>query len=105
MAVKGGIKGSVDSFRVVNSNDVLVKADYKQKFQTESGIIFSIAPSVVEDRPTCGVIIGIGPEVEEPLKKGLKVHFPKTSGYDLFFDDNPDEWFILLKDESLLGYE
>lgn len=98
------IKGSYTDFKVVHKNDMLVKASYKEKFEDEpSGIILTIAPSVVLDRPTSGTIVSKGVDVE--LDLGIKVHFEKTSGYDLYFEDNKKEWFLLMDADSLLGYE
>lgn len=98
------IKGSYTDFKIVHKNDILVKASYKEKFEDQaSGIILTIAPSVILDRPTSGTIIAKGYNVE--LELGTKVHFEKTTGYDLYFDENPKEWFLLMETDKLLGYE
>lgn len=99
------VKGSYESFNVVHGTDILVRASYKEKFQGEtSGIIITIAPSVVEDRPTSGVVVKKGNDTDE-IPMGVKAHFGKTAGYDLYFNDNKEEWYILLDKESIIGYE
>lgn len=98
------IRGSWEKFKVVHEEDLLVKANYKEKFESqESKILITIAPSVINDRPTSGVLLQKGASVDEiPLES--TVYFEKTTGYDLYFEENKNEWYILMHKDSVLGY-
>ena len=99
------IRGSFREFNIVHDTDILIRSSYKEKFEQENtGIILTIAPSVVEDRPTSGTVIQIGNSISE-FKVGDIVHFTKTSGCDLYFEEESKDWFILLSIDSILGFE
>jgi len=101
--MESNIKGTWEKFTIAHEDDILVKASYKEKFETNSGILINMNPSVVEDRPTSGVILKKGSLVDEiPLES--TVYFEKTTGYDLYFEGNKDEWYILMHKDSVLGY-
>ena len=99
------LKGSFEKFKVVHPKDVFVKANYKEKFEQEStGIILTIAPSVVDDRPTSGIVLGLGSDIAD-IHIGDTIHFEKTAGWDLYFEDNSNEWFIVMDYERIYGVE
>lgn len=96
------MKGSIQDFKIVHEKDILVRADYKKALETSSGILITVNPSVTGDRPTNGEVLQIGSEVTE-IKVGDNVFFDKVNGHDIYLDDNPDEWFVLLDSEVILG--
>ena len=99
------LEASYKDFKLLHPMDVLVKAKYKEKFEQEStGIILTINPSVVDDRPTSGEVILIGSSVIN-IQVGDLVHFNKSIGYDLYFENEPKEWFIVLDYSKILGYQ
>jgi co-chaperonin GroES (HSP10) len=98
------MKGSVQDFKILHPKDVLVKAIHKEKFQSDSGIIFSINPSVVDDRPTRGEVLKIGKDMTD-FGIGTIVHFEKFAGQDLYFDDEKNDWFVLLDYRNIIGFE
>lgn len=97
------MKGNVENFEVTHKKDVLVRANYKQKLETNSGIIITAAPSVVDDRPTSGVVVKKGEKVTD-FDIGSTVYFSYEFGHDIYFDDNKEEWYILLNKKNILGY-
>lgn len=78
-------------------NYKLVKAIIPE-LKTDSGIILKTNKSVILDRPTSGTVITEGPDSKENLLN-KKVYFDITSGQDVC------EGYIVLKEESILGYE
>lgn len=94
--------GSAENFVLTHKNDVLIKANYKQKTTTDTGIIITVNPSVVDDRPTSGIVISKGRKVLD-FDIGCTVFFDKEHGHDIYFDDNKDEWFILIHKKNILG--
>lgn len=75
----------------------LVLIEYEPtKFTTDSGIIVKLRKEVVNDRPTEGIVVAMGPKVEG-LNIGDKVKFENIRGYDL------DETHLLLGYETILG--
>lgn len=75
----------------------LVLIEYEPtKLTTESGIIIKTRKEVVNDRPTEGTIIAMGPKVEG-LNIGDKVKFENIRGYDL------DSTHLLLGYNTILG--
>ena len=74
----------------------------KTKKETESGIIFATAESVVQDRPFKGEVITTGPDSK--IAKGSYVYFEPTKGMDLaMIRRDGDEMYILLYDDAILG--
>jgi co-chaperonin GroES (HSP10) len=98
------MKGNISNFIITNPTDVLIKSEHKEKFQTDSGILFNVNPSVIEDRPTKGEVIQVGDEITD-IKVGDIIHFSKVAGEDLFFDDDIGVWYIILSYESIFGIE
>lgn len=96
------MKGLVEQFEVVHSEDILVKAFYREKLYTDSGLVITAMPSVVNDRPTSGVIVKKGADVTE-LDIGDSIFFRKENGHDIFFDEEKNEWYILLDSSIVLG--
>lgn len=77
----------------------LVKFE-KVEHITESGIITQVSKRVIDDRPTKGVVIKEGPESKYKLL-GKTVYFDKTIGQDINYENG----YLLLKEDSILGYE
>lgn len=86
--------------RPAHGTDVLVRATYPTEIKSESGIIISLTPEVVNDRPTKGEVIRVGSKVEE-VKVGDIVAWDKTSGINLYKED--DVAYIILAEEKILG--
>ena len=98
------MKGSVEQFELTHKKDILVKAKYKEKLETTSGILITVAPSIIEERPLKGEVYMVGEKVTE-IKVGDIAHFERQTGMDIYFDDNKDEWYILMSSKSVIGIE
>jgi len=70
--------------------------------KTETGLILQVQNSVVEDRPSQGVIVSVGPEA--PYSVGTFIYWTKTGGYDQHqIRKNDDEYYTLISPETVLG--
>ncbi len=84
-----------DTFIVRNVIDI-------SKKETESGIIYGTRPSVVQDRPTSGVVIAMGPGSKYQI--GDFVYFAPNSGMDLaMIRKEEDEKYLLLYNDAIIG--
>lgn len=97
------MKGNVNNFQVQHKKDILVKANYKKQLQSDSGILLTVNPSIVDDRPTSGIVISKGSKVLD-FNINDEVYFDYSNGHDIYFDDNKEEWYILLRKKSILGF-
>lgn len=87
-------------FKVVQGTDILVKCEWTKETRSKSGIVVDMKPSMVEDRPTQGIVIQTGFKVSN-VKVGDTVFWGKTSGIDLYRED--ETAYILLNEEKVLG--
>ena len=94
-------------------NLVLVKTTETMKDDkvTDSGIVLEVASkkSIVNDRPTQGIIISKGENVKF-LDIGMLVYYPPHSGIECeYIRDNDDpsvfEMFTVLDEKTILGYK
>lgn len=84
-----------DTFIVKHTPDI-------SKKETESGIIFETRVSVVQDRPTSGVVVAIGPESKYSI--GDFVYFEPNAGMDLaMIRQKDDEKYLLLYNKAIIG--
>lgn len=88
------MKISIEKFKPLQ-DFVLIEFE-PNNFTTKSGIIYKITPEVVNDRPTEGKVIAIGPKVQE-VKIGDTVKFEVIRGYDI------DKTHLLLCEKTILG--
>lgn len=69
---------------------------------TDTGLIMSLAKdkSVVNDRPTNGIILSCGPDckIAEP---GMEIYFEVSRGQDLEFKNG---FHMMIMEESILGF-
>ena len=71
--------------------------------KTESGLILQVQNSVVEDRPSQGVIKAVGPNA--PHNVGTFLYWTKTGGYDQhqIRKDENENYYTLISPETVLG--
>ena len=102
---------SSKDFKPLNNN-ILVKPTTTASDDEVSdlGIVIKLShnKSVVEDRPTKGIVVSKGPKVKE-LNVNDEVFWHVASGIDIqFYDDNENGTkgtdFVILREESILGY-
>ncbi len=76
---------------------------YKQEttMQTEGGLILNTEESKVEDRPTAGKVLSIGPDA--PYNIGDILFWRKESGYDLGMIRANEEKYILMHPGGVIG--
>lgn len=90
----------INSFKVVHPHDVLLEVACTSEIKSESGIVLTLQPSVIDDRETKGKVIQMGSEVKD-IKIGDIVVFGKQHGIDLLKKEEVK--YMLIRDESLLG--
>ncbi|ANH51228.1 putative co-chaperonin GroES [Campylobacter phage PC5] len=90
----------VNSFKIVHPHDVLLEVAYPSEIKSESGIIVTVHPSLIDDRQTQGKVLQIGSEVKD-IEIGDTVVFGKQHGIDLHKNDKVK--YMLIRDESLMG--
>lgn len=79
---------------------VLVKpAEQQTEKTTESGLVISVAPKSVLDRPSSGTVISVGSDIEDIAENDF-VLWPSTDGLDLEFTDGD---FMLIRYKSIIG--
>ena len=85
------------------TNDLmLVRVQTKTEEKTESGIITNVKQSVVQDRPTEGLVVSTGPSA--PFSAGTYLYYTKTSGYDFAqIRSENSEMYTILHPEAILG--
>lgn len=99
---------SSKDFKPLNNN-ILVKPTTTASDDevSELGIIIKLSQnkSIVEDRPTKGIVVSKGPKVKE-INTGDEVFWHIASGADIQFLDEGTKGvdFIILREESILGY-
>lgn len=98
------MKGSVEQFELMHKKDILVKAKHKEKLETNSGILITVTPSIIDERPLKGDVVMVGEKVTD-IEVGDVAHFEKQTGMDIYFDDNKEEWYILMSSKSVIGIE
>lgn len=76
-------------------NIVYVEIKHKE-FKTETGIITQLHKKVVQDRPTEGKVIAVGPDVKS-VKVNDYIYFENISGIDI------DKNHLVLKEPTILG--
>lgn len=77
---------------------------YKQEttMQTEGGLIINTEESKVEDRPTAGIVLSVGPD--SPYDVNDIIFWRKESGYDLaMIRSDQDDRYILMHPQGVLG--
>lgn len=80
---------------------VLSKPDETKKV-TETGLIFDTEDSVVQDRPTSGEVVSIGPDC--PYKVGDYLYWNPVSGMDLeMIRTKKNDKFQLMHPDAILG--
>lgn len=67
--------------------------------QTDSGIVIALRPQTSVDRPTSGIVLAVGSDIED-IKENDFVLWPNTDGLDIEFTDGI---FILLRYKSIIG--
>jgi co-chaperonin GroES (HSP10) len=75
----------------------------RTKKESETGIIIDTTESVIQDRPTQGTIISVGPTC--PYNVNDYIFWAPTSGFDLAMirPEEDDQKFILLHPDAVLG--
>lgn len=90
-----------DIGNLYHKRDLVVKCDIT--FKTASGIIASVMPEVINDRPQCGVVVKIGKKITE-FNIGDTIYFDKISGLDIHTKEFKDGvLYILLSEDRILG--
>lgn len=78
---------------------LLVKPDESES-ETKSGLVL---PDAAKDRPQKGIVIGVGPKVEDDrLTEGCKVVYSKYGGTEI---DHDGEEIIVLREADLIAIE
>lgn len=95
-------KSNFESTELIHKDVLVLALDVSRK--TESGIITTTKPSILDDRPTKGKVVKISSKVSN-VKIGDVVYFDKTTGIDHFYEDKPGDWFILIDCKKILGKE
>jgi co-chaperonin GroES (HSP10) len=74
----------------------------KEEETTESGLILTLAKekSVVNDRPTNGVVLSCGPECTI-VKPGMEIFWDITRGLDIEFKNG---FHMMVSEENIIGY-
>jgi co-chaperonin GroES (HSP10) len=74
----------------------------KEEEKTESGLILSLAKdkSVVNDRPTNGIVLSCGPECKV-VKQGMEIFWDIIRGQDIEFKNG---FHMMLTEDSVLGF-
>ena len=69
---------------------------------TESGLVLALAKtkSVVNDRPTNGIILSCGPDCKI-VKPGMEIYFEISRGQDLEFKDG---FHMMIMENNVLGF-
>lgn len=79
---------------------VLIKPQEIQEEKiTEAGIFIPRPQNSVLDRPTSGVVIAVGSEVQD-IQEDTIVLWPTENGVDFEFNDGD---FILIREKSIIG--
>ena len=100
-----GDLGYIDWWEFSPVNDLMlckiVPTETEQK--TESGILIQTQTSVVEDRPSQGVVMAKGPDA--PHDVGTFLFWTKTGGYDQhqIRKSEDDQYYTLINPETILG--
>lgn len=77
---------------------VYIKVDALEgEVKSSSGIIMAMHKDVVMDRPTEGIVEGVGSKVKH-VKPGMKVFFENIRGQDI------DNEHIVVAEEYIVGY-
>jgi chaperonin GroES len=85
---------------IVHPKDILVKIENEEeKIKSESGIILTVHPDIVLDRPTEGKVVQVGEKVKD-IEVGDIVKFSEESGADIRTET---EWYIVLDSSRILG--
>lgn len=69
---------------------------------TDSGLVLALAKdkSVVNDRPTNGIILSCGPDCKIAIP-GMEIYFEISRGQDLEFKNG---FHMMIMEESILGF-
>lgn len=90
-----------DLGKPAHSKDIVVKCDIS--FKTSSGIIATVIPEVLNDRPTFGEVVIKGDKVKN-VDLGDIVYFPKHVGFDIHTNEFKDGiMYLLLDSKKLIG--
>lgn len=90
-----------DLTKLTHTKDLIVKCDIS--FKTQSGIIATVIPEVLNDRPTSGEVVLIGDKVKN-IEIGDTVYFSKVTGMDIHTNEFKNGiLYILMRNKSILG--
>lgn len=104
-SISNNVITSIDSFKILHENDIIVKVTTVKKEVTHSsGIILTTNASVVEDRPTKGEVLYKGSNIST-VDVGDIVEFGSIVGIDLITDnvDDVGVHYVLMEIDRVIG--
>lgn len=99
MSPRQEIKIQSTEFQPRNTFILVKPEELVSEKTTQGGIIIPMNNRSVTERPTSGIVIGVGEGVED-INEGDFVIWPNTDGIDFEFNDGH---FMLLRYESIIG--